>query len=79
MLSFLSYHKLLKLNIFEISKIFSVKKLRHLWIQCLYLQCFVGRHEGHPACKKLNSGMLAWFCVWSRCAYVYDPFTICLW
>jgi len=29
------------------------------------LTLFVGRQEGHPACKKLSSGMLAWLSVWS--------------
>ena len=24
----------------------------------------VGRQEGHPACKKLSGGMLAWFSAW---------------
>jgi len=35
----------------------------------LCLQCFdaVGsRHEGHPTCKKLSGGVLAWFSVWSE-------------
>jgi len=26
----------------------------------------VGRQEGHPACKKLSGGLLAWFSVWSE-------------
>jgi len=26
----------------------------------------VGRQEGHPACKKLSGGMLAWLSVWSE-------------
>jgi len=32
------------------------------------LQCFdtVGQQEGHPACKKLTGGVLAWFSVWSE-------------
>jgi len=36
------------------------------------LQCFsaltllVGQQEGHPACKKLNGGVLAWLSVWSE-------------
>jgi len=25
----------------------------------------VGRQEGHPACKKLSGGVLAWLFVWS--------------
>jgi len=27
------------------------------------LMLLVGRQEGHPACKKLSGGMLAWLCV----------------
>ena len=30
------------------------------------LMLLVRRQEGHPACKKLSGGMLAWLCVW-RC------------
>jgi len=26
----------------------------------------VGRQEGHPACKKLSSEVLAWLSVWSE-------------
>ena len=26
----------------------------------------VGRQEGHPACKKLSDGVLAWFSVWNE-------------
>ena len=26
----------------------------------------VGRQEGHPDCKKLSGGVLAWLCVWSE-------------
>jgi len=29
------------------------------------LTLLVGRQEGHPACKKLSSGVLAWLSVWS--------------
>ena len=45
------------------------------------LQCFsafsaltllVGRQEGHPACKKLSGGVLAWLFVWS-------DVQICIW
>jgi len=25
----------------------------------------VGQQEGHPACKKLSGGVLAWLSVWS--------------
>ena len=30
------------------------------------LTLLVGRQEGHPACKKLSGGMLAWLSVWSK-------------
>ena len=30
------------------------------------LTLLVGWQEGHPACKKLNSGVLAWLSVWSE-------------
>jgi len=26
----------------------------------------VGQQEGHPACKKLSGGVLAWLSVWSE-------------
>ena len=34
---------------------------------CVYMPCMlVGRQEGHPACKKLSDGVLAWLSVWSE-------------
>jgi len=30
------------------------------------LTLLVGRQEGHPACKKLSSGVLAWLSAWSE-------------
>jgi len=33
-------------------------------ILCLQYFDTVGWHEGHPACKKLSGGMLAWLYVW---------------
>jgi len=30
------------------------------------LTLLAGRREGHPACKKLRSGVLAWLSVWSE-------------
>jgi len=30
------------------------------------LTLLVGRQEGHPACKKQSSGVLAWLSVWSE-------------
>jgi len=30
------------------------------------LMLLVRRQEGHPACKKLSGGVLAWLSVWSE-------------
>ena len=30
------------------------------------LTLLVGSQEGHPACKKLSGGVLAWLSVWSE-------------
>jgi len=30
------------------------------------LTLLVGRQEGHPACKKLSGGVLAWLSVWNE-------------
>ena len=30
------------------------------------LTLLVGRQEGHPACKKLSGGLLAWLSAWSK-------------
>jgi len=30
------------------------------------LMLLVGRQEGHPACKNLSGGVLAWLSVWSE-------------
>ena len=42
-----------------------------IYICCLLvsfsaLTLLVGRQEGHPACKKLSGGVLAWLSVWSE-------------
>ena len=39
-------------------------KIIYLSISALTL--LVGRQEGHPACKKLSGGLLAWLSVWSE-------------
>jgi len=42
------------------------------------LTMLVGRQEGHPACKKLSGGVLAWLSVWSEvqtCKYGPDDAT----
>jgi len=44
-----------------------------MFVIVIALQCYpfsaltllVGRQEGHPACKKLSGGVLAWLSVWS--------------
>jgi len=30
------------------------------------LTLLIGQQEGHPACKKLSGGVLAWLSVWSE-------------
>jgi len=44
------------------------KKILH-WSELVAfsaLTLLVGQQEGHPACKKLSCGVLAWFSVWSE-------------
>jgi len=38
----------------------------HIALAFSALTLFVGQQEGHPACKKLNGGVLAWLSVWSN-------------
>ena len=46
---------------------------------CVYafsaLTLLVGRQEGHPACKKLSGGVLAWrgYLSGARCRLAYGP------
>ena len=38
------------------------------------LTLLVGRQEGHPACKQLSGGVLAWLSVWSEVqTCIYGP------
>ena len=37
------------------------------------LALLVGRQEGHPACKKLSGGVLAWLSVWSEVQTCTQP------
>ena len=37
-----------------------------LWVAFSALTLLVGWQEGHPACKKLSGGVLAWLAVWSE-------------
>ena len=41
------------------------KKLLLFLLSFSALMLLVGRQEGHPACKKLSGGVLAWLFVWS--------------
>jgi len=47
---------------------FKVYFFQIYWQMCAYsaLTLLVGRQEGHPACKKLSGGVLAWLSVWSK-------------
>jgi len=38
----------------------------HTVIPFSALMLLVGWQEGHPACKKLSGGVLAWLSVWSK-------------
>jgi len=42
--------------------------LQQLWLVEAFsvLMLLVGRQKGHPACKKLSGGLLAWLSVWSE-------------
>jgi len=42
------------------------------------LTLLVGRQEGHPACKKLSGGVLAWLFVWSKVQTETCIFCVCL-
>jgi len=37
------------------------------------LTLLVGQQEGHPACKKLSSGVLVWLSVWSEVQTCIQP------
>ena len=40
------------------------------------LMLLVGRQEGHPACKTLSGGVLAWLSVWSEVQTCIRPLTV---
>ena len=48
-----------------LSRGFSIKYI-HSFSAFSALTLLVGRQEGHPACKKLSGGVLAWLSVWSE-------------
>jgi len=43
-------------------------RLFYQFLCCAFsaLTLLLGRQEGHPACKKLSDGVLAWLSVWSE-------------
>jgi len=52
--------------------VISLRKLPSVLVPFSALTPLVGRQEGHPACKKLSSGVLAWLSVW-------DEVRTCIW
>jgi len=41
-------------------------KICPVHFEIIGLTRLVGRQEGHPACKKLSGGVLAWLSVWNE-------------
>ena len=53
-----------------------IQQIQFSFTLCAFsaLTLLVGRQEGHPACKKLSGGLLAWLSVWGyRCRLAYGP------
>ena len=44
----------------------AVKRSLLLFVVVSALTLLVGQQEGHPACRKLSGGVLAWLSVWSK-------------
>jgi len=44
-----------------------------IWDAFSALMLLVGRQEGHPACKKLSGGVLAWLSDGARWRFAYGP------
>ena len=55
-------------NSFIIHSLFRFKKIYVVFFVCAFsaLTLLAGLQEGHPACKKLSGGVLAWLSVWSE-------------
>jgi len=60
----------MKVTIYILTEIITVIDFEDCAFSALTL--LVGQQEGHPACKKLSGGMLAWLCVWVKVQ-------ICIW
>jgi len=57
-----------------------------LLLHCLHVSVFsaltllTGQQEGHPACKKLSGGLLAWLSVWSEVqTCIWPSWCYCHW
>jgi len=62
-------HRLIAVVLGVVYYILCYYSFMYLSIQILAvsaLTLLVGRQEGHPACKKLSGGVLAWLSVWSK-------------
>ena len=59
------YHSAIAANS-QLSTIYEQARLVFVYYAFSALTLLVGRQEGHPACKKLSSGVLAWLSVWSE-------------
>jgi len=61
-------NEVFKYNFFN----FYIAKPSRVFYLCGFFTAFsaltllVGRQEGHPACKKLSGGLLAWLSAWSE-------------
>jgi len=54
---FFLFKKFVKINLVQLPSVL---------IAFSALTLLVGRQEGHPACKKLSGGMLAWLSAWVK-------------
>jgi len=50
-----------------------IRVQKYLPITFSALMLLVGWQEGHPVCKKLSGGVLAWFLSGARCRLAYGP------
>ena len=58
--------------VFHMGLVFSFAHFSKIYCAFSAVTLLVGRQEGHPACKKLSGGVLAWLFVWSEVE-------ICIW
>jgi len=60
-----------KISRWQTATVLKINRLYYVMIMqnsCAFsaLTLLVGQQEGHPACKKLSGGVLAWLSVWSE-------------